>query len=84
MITREPLEARARITSKGQITLPKSVRDRLRLKPGEEVQFVESGGEIRVRRPPRQSKLDKWVGYLAREHPIDMTDEEYIAASRGR
>jgi len=28
------------LTSKGQITVPKAIRDRLRLKPGDKIEFV--------------------------------------------
>ena len=39
----------ATIASKGQVTLPKRVRDKLRLKPGDEVDFaLESDGTLRV------------------------------------
>jgi AbrB family looped-hinge helix DNA binding protein len=79
-----PIEATAKITGKGQITLPKAVRDRLGLKPGDEVRFVEDKTGIQVKRPVRKSQLDKWEGYLARTNPIDMSDEEYIALARGR
>ena len=40
----------ATLTSKGQITLPRAVRERLRLETGDLVDFViEDDGEIRVR-----------------------------------
>jgi AbrB family looped-hinge helix DNA binding protein len=40
----------ATLTSKGQLTLPKTIRDRLRLHTGDAVDFVISDdGEIRVR-----------------------------------
>jgi AbrB family looped-hinge helix DNA binding protein len=35
------LLAKARMASKGQITLPKEIRDRLQVGPGDEVEFVE-------------------------------------------
>jgi len=40
----------ATLTSKGQITLPKRVREELGVKTGDTVEFViESGGRIQVR-----------------------------------
>jgi AbrB family looped-hinge helix DNA binding protein len=49
---------RARITSQGQITIPKAIRDRLGVKPGDDVEF-ESGRHGTVIRPrPRRSVLD--------------------------
>jgi antitoxin PrlF len=39
-----------RITSKGQVTIPKSLRDELGFLPGTEVEFFEDGNEIRIRK----------------------------------
>ena len=40
----------ATLTSKGQITLPRAIRDRLRLQTGDLVDFViDEQGDIRVR-----------------------------------
>jgi antitoxin PrlF len=44
------------LTSKGQVTIPKRIRDALRLLPGAAVEFsVNAGGEV-VLHPPRQPK----------------------------
>ena len=81
---RTHIEAMAKVTSKGQITLPKVVRERLGLKPGSSVVFVEDETGIHVRRPSRREALEKWAGYLARTRPLDMTVDEFIAEARGR
>jgi antitoxin PrlF len=40
----------AKLTSKGQVTIPMEVRQKLRLKPGDRIDFVlEKGGEVRVK-----------------------------------
>lgn len=44
------------LTSKGQVTIPKRIRDALRLLPGSAVEFsVNAGGEV-VLHPPRPAK----------------------------
>jgi antitoxin PrlF len=42
------------LTSKGQVTIPKRIRDELRLLPGAPVQFsVNAAGELVLQRPSR-------------------------------
>jgi AbrB family looped-hinge helix DNA binding protein len=37
------------VTSKGQVTIPKAVRDRLKLQPGDQVDFaIDRDGEIKL------------------------------------
>jgi antitoxin PrlF len=56
------------LTKKGQVTIPKRVRDALGLKPGDEVDFdVDEKGAIYLRRaagtPPREPDgIDRAVG----------------------
>lgn len=48
----------ARITSKGQVTIPKPIRDRLGLEAGEDVEFVlTDDGELVVR--PKRPAMDR-------------------------
>lgn len=38
----------SKITSKGQTTIPQEIRDHLKLKPGDRVQYVIDGGTVRI------------------------------------
>jgi AbrB family looped-hinge helix DNA binding protein len=44
----------SRITSKLQVTLPKALADRLRIRPGDEIDWQEAGDTLRVL--PRRSQ----------------------------
>ena len=52
----------AKVTSKGQITLPKGLRERLGLKPGDRVTFVEQEGKITIE--PSSGDVLRWYGAL--------------------
>lgn len=55
--------AEATMTSKGQITIPKEMRDDLGLKPGSKVMFIKlSSGQYRIL--PRTGKVRDLVGLL--------------------
>jgi antitoxin PrlF len=57
--------AEATITSKGQITIPKEVRDKLRLKAGHRVEFYfDPGGQVIFR--PRTGDIRDLRGVLRR------------------
>ena len=53
----------ATLTSKGQMTLPKTIRDRLRLKAGDRVDFdFDASGNV-ILRPVTKSALDM-IGFM--------------------
>jgi len=54
----------AKLTSKGQITIPKQVREKIGISPGEDLAFEEKNGIFYVKKVPRKSPFDKWVGYF--------------------
>ena len=54
----------ARVTSKGQITLPKKVREKLGVELGESVSFEEKDGLIYIHKTVGKSPFDKWIGKL--------------------
>ena len=53
-----------RITSKGQVTVPKRVRDKLGVQPGDAIEFVAEGGEIKIRKVLGENPFAPYRGYL--------------------
>ena len=49
--------ATSTLTRKGQTTIPKAVRERLGLKPGDAIEFVEAGEHAVLMRPLKTSTL---------------------------
>jgi antitoxin PrlF len=54
----------ARLTSKGQITIPKEVRDKLGIVSGEDIIFEEKNGIFYIRKGIKKSPFNKWIGCL--------------------
>ncbi len=75
-----------RITSKGQVTIPKEVRDSFGLLPGTEVEFVPAeDGEVRVRRAKAGRRRGEAVVAHLREagKHYTMTTDEVMRLTRG-
>jgi antitoxin PrlF len=73
------------ITVKGQVTLPKKVRDAVGLKPGDkvEVRATASGG-VYIEKPGASRSYRERLEALAKERIIrDITTDEFMEASRG-
>ncbi|HEV8131068.1 MAG TPA: AbrB/MazE/SpoVT family DNA-binding domain-containing protein [Acidobacteriota bacterium] len=73
------------LTSKGQVTIPKQIRDRLSLKVGDRLLFsADDRGNVIIR-PQRQEPLgtlDGLLGHLAKARPVSI--EEMGKAVRHR
>lgn len=65
----------ATITSKGQITIPKKIRDELNLKAGDVLSFDVQNGRI-ISIPSNKRKIDEAFGILYRENQEALTIEE--------
>lgn len=77
-----PEETKTRLTSKCQVTVPKAVRERMGLKPGDEIEFVEKDGAMTVRRVFNPDGLLKYRGYL--KHLTGRTTDEIMEDLRGQ
>ncbi len=71
----------AKITSKGQLTLPKKIREKLGVRPGEIVGFEEKDGLISISKIVRTSPFDKWVGRLG--HLAGRESDDLVKELRG-
>ena len=56
------MQKQARITSKGQITVPREVRRVLGVRPGDRLLFESVGEEVRVRPVRKKSAFSKYRG----------------------
>lgn len=67
---------KAKITSKDQVTLPKSLRDRLGLKTGDNIVIKESSEGYIIEKEVDEQRFHKYVGCLNREKDSDELIEE--------
>jgi AbrB family looped-hinge helix DNA binding protein len=73
-----------KVGPKGQVVIPKAVRDELGIAPGDEVEVETEDGEVRVRPAPAHTRLrgmlagdDGWdpLGELEAEHRAEVEQD---------
>jgi AbrB family looped-hinge helix DNA binding protein len=74
-----------KITSKGQVTIPKGMRDSFGLLPGTEVEFVPGEDEVRIRKAQGGPRRGEAVVAHLREagKNYTMTTDEVMRLTRG-
>lgn len=72
--------ATARISSKGQITIPKQVRERLGLEPGDALEFWFEDDRLEVR-PVRRRRVNEFRGLFHVPQARDFAEERAQAWS---
>lgn len=75
----------SKVTSKGQVTIPKAIREELGLLPGAEVEFIPDEGEVRVRRSQASRRRGEEVVRHLQEagKNYTMTTDEVMRLTRG-
>ena len=72
---------KATLTSKGQLTIPKGIRDRLGVKPGDRLLFETEGDSVLVR-VERRTTLKELAGSLRARKEYPGKEAEREAAKR--
>ena len=75
-----------RITSKGQVTIPKEIREQAGLLPDTEVEFVYDGNVVTLRRARKKAggRGEKIVQALRGKGDVRMTTDEIMALMRDK
>ena len=68
-----------RVTSKGQITIPKAIREKLNILPNSEVEFVVEGDQVRLIRKDSEDVFQELRGAAT----LKMSTDEIMALTRG-
>jgi AbrB family looped-hinge helix DNA binding protein len=71
----------AKVTSKGQVTIPKEIREKLGVHPGEDVGFEERDNLLVISKVITKSPFDKWVGRL--KHLKGQRSDDLVREARG-
>jgi antitoxin PrlF len=67
------------ISEKGQVTVPKPLRDRLGIKPGDRLDFIEEEGHIVVSKAPASDPVAMAYGILS----LSTSTDDTLRALRG-
>jgi AbrB family looped-hinge helix DNA binding protein len=80
-----------RVTAKGQVTIPKHIRDKAGLGPGSEVRFSEEGGKIVVSKAApgseeaerRVREFDEWLAQVRGSADAGLSADQIMDLTRG-
>ena len=73
-----------KVTTKGQVTIPQEIRERLGIQPGNEVEFRIEGNKVRLV-PVRRKQLRgrRIIEHMRGRGTVKMTTDEIMALTRG-
>ncbi len=72
-----------RVTSKGQVTIPRDMRQKHGMLPGTEVEFVEQAGRLYVRKVEGGGRGKELVARMRGKGQVRMSTDEILARTRG-
>ena len=72
-----------KVTTKGQVTIPRPVRDRAGIVPGSEVEFVEQAGRVYLRKIQGRGRGKELIARMRGCGTLKMSTDEILAMTRG-
>ncbi len=71
------------ITTKGQVTIPQSIRDKFGFLPHTEVEFIEDGGNIILRKVASGSTMaKKMLNQMRGRYAVTLSTDEIMQLTR--
>ncbi|NIA19573.1 MAG: AbrB/MazE/SpoVT family DNA-binding domain-containing protein [Xanthomonadaceae bacterium] len=72
-----------RVTTKGQVTIPQDIREKLAIYPAVEVDFIEEKGRVYLVKRKSDTSKRKRFGKLRGISTVTMSTEQIMALTRG-
>jgi AbrB family looped-hinge helix DNA binding protein len=72
----------SRVNTKGQVTIPKTLLERFGFRPGDEIEFIEVEGGLRLQKRQQGSPFSRYRGYLS--HLKGQDPDALLEAMRGQ
>ena len=73
-----------RLTTKGQVTIPKDIRERLHIMPFDEVDFIVKNGEVvLVKSEHSVNRMAEHIKKIRGKAGVGMTTDEIMRLTRG-
>ncbi|MBN2041631.1 MAG: AbrB/MazE/SpoVT family DNA-binding domain-containing protein [Spirochaetes bacterium] len=71
-----------RVTTKGQVTIPQEIREKLGITPSSEVEFIEDKGRVYLIKGKEKDKRNNKFTKLRGIATVKMTTDEILALTR--
>jgi AbrB family looped-hinge helix DNA binding protein len=71
-----------KVTTKGQVTIPREIRDRLGIHPGSTVEFAVDGDDVRLRKSADAGRGQAIVARMYGAATTSLTTDEIMALTR--
>jgi len=72
-----------RVTTKGQVTIPQEIREKLGISPATEIDFIEEKGRVYLVKKKGENIATKKFRKLRGIATVKMTTDEIMALTRG-